>query len=602
MKLADYVMQRLADAGIRRVYGVYGSANAELFDAFHRVKDLTPITTIHEQSAGFAAEADAKVTGGLGCALATSGPGALNLVSAIANCYYDSVPVIFLTGNSPKAFQRREGERQRGFQECPIADVVEPITKRATTLRSAEWVRYNVEKAIWTAQEGRPGPVLLDIPADLQKIDIDPRTQQGFTPPSGTDDTKALDRFAASIHLALQHAERPLLLVGGGARRAAWFVREFSKAYGIPAIPTWNALDIIPDDFELFGGTVGTYGCGRGRNFAIQQADLVICLGTRISGRITGGLEGDFLRAAKWIFHADIDPSVVDGTPFVEREGATALAADVEDVMEALGTRPREVPPGRFDAWVQQVKHWRDTYDAVRESEHSPVLNPYAFVAALSEAAPSSAIITSECGGNAVIMHQGFRTKTGQRFFSSHGNSPMGGGLSYGIGAALAAPDRPVICTVGDGGLSASMQELLSLKIHREKLRNLHIFILNNHHFGITAAYQRTNLKDSPPIACGPDESTGYAAPNFVEIARAYGVDADKLRASPSAEALRGLIYTAGPKVWNVDCGLWSNYEPRVSGWGRPIEEATPSLPEEEFQKNMQHVEPLADWQKRRGR
>ena len=415
--------------------------------------------------------------------------------------------------------------------------------------------------------------------------------------------------FVADYLAALQTAERPLILVGGGARKVIGGLHSFAEMAQIPMVPTWNALDLVPRDLPMFGGTIGTYGCGVGRNFAVQQADVVLSVGCRMSGRLSGGREKDFLRGAKRIFAVDIDRGVLDNLAPVRHSPGrvSTLCADASAFVAQLTARDftwrdRYDIPAR-PQWLTEVFTWRDRYDAGANAQ-KPVaegLNPYAFVRALSDAAPSNAIITSECGGNAVIMHQAFRVKTGQRFFSSHGNSPMGGGLSYGIGAALAAPDRPVICVVGDAGLAASAHELLSLHVHGRKLKNLRVFVLNNHCMGITRAYQATNL-EGRFVACGPDRESGYETPDFGELCDAYQVRAGWI-ANPATmlEAVASWFDADGPVVVDVDCGDWQDYSPRIAGFDRPIEEATPSLPPEEFLAQMKYIEPLPGWRERRG-
>ena len=610
MKVADALVTALADLGVGHVFGVYGSGNAWIIDQFHREKRTQFVHTITEACAGYAAEAYQKVGNPIGVALATSGPGATNLVTPIANCFYDSVPCLFLTGNSPLGFQRpNETVRQIGFQEAPIVDLVKPIVKAAEVLRDPDRLLSTVERLLQTARTGRPGPVLLDLPSDVQQKEIGYRKPELKDPsPSEPENEADISRFVRAFLAAFREAKRPLVLVGGGARSVpVEQLRELYDKTEIPFLPTWNALDLVPRDWAAFGGTFGTYGCGVGRNFALQQADLVLALGTRISGRHTGGQVDLFARSAK-VFWVDVDPGVVGpgNHPFsldrVEKLQCN-LRTFLPWLLNSLVRMKKSV--ARWQ-WEAEVANWKVSYNATVENADGepdpPGINPYRFTKLLSDVAPANAIITSECGGQATIVHAAFAVRTGQRLFSSHGHSPMGAGLGYGIGAAFGAPDRPVLCTVGDGGLAASLADLQTAAIHRNALRNLIVFVYNNRIYGITKQFQVDKL-ESRFIACGPDPESGYAAPDFVGVAERLGLHATKIDARgifPIARKLESAISSGGPAVYDVRMDNWHTYAPRISRFDQPLEEATPSLSEDDFLINLNHAEPLPGWQERR--
>lgn len=603
MRVGEHILRRLAREGVTHVFGVYGSAVGDLVDAFHRVPEIKFVTTAHEQGAGFMAEGYAKATGRIGVALSTSGPGATNLLTPIANCYHDSVPCLFLTGQVATPFQRKpySGLRAVGFQEVDIVAMARPVTLFAEMVASGERLVEALDVALDTMRRGRPGPALLDIPLDVAKRDVDdqatpslPWRELGF---------RAVSEPVAATLTALRAAARPLVIVGGGCRGLGRELEIFARKWNVPLVPTWNALDLVPADQPFFGGTLGTYGGGIGRNFAVQQADFVLLLGCRVSGRLTGGAVSTFLRGAKTKIHVDLDLAVLHESPIAAT--TQRFRCDVGTFLRALNGRVTE-DIARYVSWMEQVREWRDRYDGVREMANrtAEAINPYTFVRALSDNAPANAIITAECGGDVVTMHQAWRTKTGQRFFSNHGFSPMGGGLSYGIGAAFGTPDRPVICVVGDGGLSMSAMELLTLSTYREALRTLRVFVLNNRCLGITKQWQATNYPKSPPIACGPERETGYEAPDFVKIAQAYGIEAHRIGGGATSTALscalRDALVLPGPLLVDVDCRGWATYEPRISGFDQPIEESWPSLPEDEFLAAMKYLAPIPGWRERR--
>ena len=330
MNVAQYIIQRLADAGITHAFLVYGGAISDLVDALPG--RMQYVVTQHEQAAGFAAEGYAKASGHCGLAIATSGPGGGNLVTAIQNTFYDSTPCIFLVGQVATRFRTPPGSalRQLGFQESPLPEIVRPITKYARTVMAAEEIGWTLDQALHKATEGRPGPVLVELPIDVQRATL-PATLTGWTPfpIPYADPANAASAFLAD----LASAQRPGILVGGGAYRARASILAFAAARQIPVFRTWNALDICPDDHPCYAGTVGTYG-GPGRNFGIQNTDLLLALGCRLSGRITGGVPESFARGAK-LYVVDVDAGLLDPT-YQPRKADVNVHCDAGMFMEAL--------------------------------------------------------------------------------------------------------------------------------------------------------------------------------------------------------------------------------------------------------------------------
>lgn len=327
MKVAEQVIETLVAAGIDTAFLVYGGAISDLVDALPG--RMRYVVAQHEQAAGFMAEGWAKTTGKPGCVIATSGPGGQNIVTPIASCFYDSTPLIAITGQVSTQFMRKSGSalRQLGFQETPIVDIVKPITKWAFTATSAQSAAWGLGRALFHATNGRKGPVLLDLPVDVQRMPAEPPNVQGdpqapFLPPPD----------ASGFLADLARAKRPGILVGGGAYESRKAIMAFAVARCLPVFRTWNALDVCPDDHPCFAGTVGTYG-GAGRNFGIQNTDLLLCLGTRLSGRITGGVPETFARGAK-LYVVDIDPALLD--PINQpRKADVNIRADAGKFIEA---------------------------------------------------------------------------------------------------------------------------------------------------------------------------------------------------------------------------------------------------------------------------
>jgi len=576
MLVADYIIDRIAKAGCDTVFGVYGAANGALIDAFHRVQNVKFIAMQHEACAGFAAEGYAKTlkhSHPFGVAISTSGPGVQNFVTPCANAYYDSVPVLFISGQVNSAFMGDGSTRQIGFQETPATEIFKPITKAAFLVKRADDIGWVMDLAMEIMHEGRPGPVLLDIPQDIQRCEIDPAKLDRNARHIDVIEGRDLLAWASECIGNLSRAKRPALLIGGGCR--ATDAAAFAGVLGIPAFPTWNALDIITDDSPCFAGRIGTYG-GTGFNRAVQATDFLLCLGTRISGRITGANPASFAPNAT-IYAVDIDEGTcghLRGT-FAGRinvfraDVSTALGA-LRHAMSKVSKEDHERSVGEWTPWLAQVIDW-SKLDPVLPSYFKQLkVHPYAFMRTLAEHTPSNAVVVVDCGGNLCISNHSFRTRRGQTYFSSNGNSPMGFAIAGAIGAHYADTTRPVIAVTGDGGFQINVQELQTIKHNNIPLR---IILINNERYGITSQYQRTNFNDRQ-IANGTVGNLGdYSVPDFREICKAYGVEyhinawTETMR--PSIETL---MTAGGPQVLEVFCPGFDTYLPRIAG-AKPIDQ-----------------------------
>ena len=595
MKLADYVINRLAEEGVDKIFVVYGAANGDLIDAFTRTDKTEYVAVMHEQAGGFAAEAYAKTSGNMGVAIATSGPGGMNFVTPIGNCFYDSVPCIFITGQINSKFLRPdESLRQIGFQETDIVSIVKPIVKYAKMITDPKSIKYELEKSIHLAKSGRPGPVLLDIPLNVQKMEIDPNSLLGYD--SGINSTE-FDKtriYGQIVDLIdnIKQAKRPVLLVGGGVKNAKAIteLQEVSKLLGIPTFPTWNALDVVTNDLETFCGRVGTYG-GAGRNFALQNSDLLITIGCRVSGRITGGNISSFARAAKKVM-VDIDDAQLQ--PHLQQVPFDVnIKSDAKLFLNMLQNILHDKKYERMHTdWLSKALEWKNRYDPVRPEMGSSTtaIHPYRFMRQLSNRMTKYDVLVADCGGNIVITSQALETKLGQNYMTNNGNSPMGFSFAAGIGAWFAAPMNNVICIIGDGGMTVNLQELQTVKNYNVKLKT---FILNNHIYGITKAFQETNFQGRAE-ACGPK---GYNPPDFVKVCESFGIRSISLKDPADVTRVLEEVFMADePVVVDVDIHEFHTYEPRIFGWATPIEDMYPYLPRNEFRENM-IIEPLEGWE-----
>jgi acetolactate synthase-1/2/3 large subunit len=373
----------------------------------------------------------------------------------------------------------------------------------------------------------------------------------------------------------LQEAKRPVLLVGGGGTAMS---RALGERLKIPCIPTWNAVDIITNDFPYYRGRIGTYGIRYG-NFTIQNSDLVLAIGCRFSGRITGGMVESFARNAK-IYAVDIDQSQLDNST-VKLTGAECI--DSRSFISALLSYVDKIPD--FTDWLNKTKEWMVKYPVVLPEyyDEKRFVHPYVFIKTLSDLLNNDDIIVADCGGNVVVTYQAFETKWGQRLISSHGNSPMGFSFAGALGACLAHPEKRVICLIGDGGFNMNIQELQTIKNY--DIKNLKCFIMNNHIYGMSKQFQEANF-NSRYIAVGGGNG-GYNPPNFRPIVLSYGIDAGRIKQPDDlCRALQKYLSHSTTIIVDVDMGDYCKYEPRIAGW-TPIEDMSPLLPYNEFVSNM---------------
>jgi acetolactate synthase-1/2/3 large subunit len=428
--------------------------------------------------------------------------------------------------------------------------------------------------------------VLLDLPIDVQKADINPSDLIGFNQDTFST-TFNLDPVKKQINNYLEDlakSERPVILVGGGVRHSKGIesLLELGEMMKIPMFPTWNSLDIVTSDYPYYGGNIGTYG-GKGRNFGLQNSDLVLAIGSRISGRLYGSQTKAFLRGAKK-YMVDID-SVNLQQRFQEVPFDENIYCDARVFIEELKNKLERAPKKDFSDWTRKVMDWRDKYDPVKHEFFEPneSANPYAFFRVLSQEMKNEDILIGDCGGNIVIASQAFETKKGQRFLTNNGNSPMGFSFSGAIGAYMASDKKQnVVCTIGDGGFNMNIQELQTIKNYN---LNFKTFIINNGIYGITKAFQEKKFEGRAE-ACGPK---GYIPPNFMKICEAYNIKTESIDGndiSNMRNKIRGVLNSKEAVVCNVNCPEWHTYEPTVYG-SVPIEEMHPKLPQDEFERNM---------------
>ncbi len=550
---AEAVVAALVDAGVEYLFGVQGGAIMPVYDALYG-SDLTHVTMAHEQGAAHAADAYGIVSGEPGVCIATSGPGATNLVTGIADASMDSDPLLALTGQVPTAFVGNDA-----FQETDTLGVTRPITKANFFVDRPESAARTVREAYSLARSGRPGPTLVDLPKDVTLGGIE-RTAAGPAGGAGSrnvprDGPRKGDRERVSrAAAAIAGAERPLLLAGGGVVKgnASEELRRFAMRLGIPVVTTLPAVGTFPEDHELSLGWAGMHGTGYA-NMAITHCDVLLAVGTRFDDRLTGDI-ATFAPEAT-VIHVDIDPSEISKNVHADHPVVGDAAAVLEQLLEAMPASPEA------EAWRSRCRAWREEYPMSYETSDDGPLKPQLVVEAVQVAAGPGTIVTTGVGQHQMWAAQYWTFTEPRRWVSSHGLGTMGYGLPAAIGARLAArEEQQVVCFEGDGSFLMTQQELAVAV--REEL-DLTVFVLNNASVGMVRQWQDAFFGSRHMASRYP------WVPDFAELAGAYGAGGFRL---DSREEVRGTVREAlaydGPSVVDVHIDPEENVFPMVPSGG----------------------------------
>jgi acetolactate synthase-1/2/3 large subunit len=580
MKLSDFVADYLLGQGIDHGYFMIGGAIGHLADSCSR-KGFRLYTLHHEQSAAFAAEGQAAATRNAGVAMATSGPGATNLVTGIGSAYFSSQPVLFITGQVNTFESNLDGKRRQvGFQETDIVTIVKSITKYAKQVTKPETICYELEKALFIAKSGRMGPVLLDIPFDIQKAEINPEAQPRFI---GSKEHAEMSKKSAvskekmaKIATLISSSKRPIVLLGHGVKLsgAEEKVRKFVEKANIPVVASLMGTDIIENSHQLYLGFIGTYG-DRHANLAVANSDLVLVLGARLDSRQVGVQAAKFAPAAK-IVHVDIDPSEL-GAAVKEEE---SILSDVGNFLDAL----LPLMPGA----IPDRKEWRSFLMALKakyadvHQEISSGISPKAAIAALCNVSKEGDTISVDVGSHQMWFAQAWKTKKGQLVLTNGGMGPMGCSVPTAIGVCTSTGMRPVFVVVGDGSFQVNIQELQAIVRHKIPVR---IMVINNHSLGMLTQFQSENFEGR---LIGSVE--GYDAPDFVKVALAYGVPAQRAEKNEELSAkVKWLASQKGPAVLEV-CVPQTFWVLPKSSYAKPVHDMKPYLSEKELKEALKYI------------
>ncbi|MDR2365452.1 MAG: thiamine pyrophosphate-binding protein [Zoogloeaceae bacterium] len=605
LRVAEYIAQSLAAQGVRHVFLLTGGGAMFLNDALGHQPGIELICNHHEQASAMAAEAYARISGAAGVINVTTGPGGINALNGVFGAWTDSIPMLILSGQVKRETSLRHtgiaNLRQLGDQEADIVALARPICKYVAFVDAPERIRLELEKALYLATHGRPGPCWLDIPIDVQSAAIDPDALPGFTPadieqtPAPTD--AQIENWRREILDRLSRAQRPVILAGSGIRAANAldvFERVIRKL-AIPVVTAWTH-DLIASDDPLFCGRPGAIGTRAG-NFSVQNADFLLAVGSRLNIRQVSYNWDSFARHAYKVW-VDVDPAEL-AKPFVRAD--LPICCDARVFLETLERLlPDAPPPGAHTEWLAWCRERENLYPTVlpRQREYKGKINPYHFVETLFELLEADDIVACANAAACIVPFQAARLKRGMRLFSNSGSASMGYDLPAAIGAyygALAArgKQRRVICLAGDGSIMLNLQELQTIAHHRLPIK---IFVFNNRGY-LSIRSSQANFFGRL-TGEGPD--SGVSFPDFVTLGAAFGIFSRRIQEKDFAARIAEILVADGPALIDVVLDETQGFEPRMSSRQLPdgriispaLEDMYPFLDAKELARNMLQTSP----------
>jgi acetolactate synthase-1/2/3 large subunit len=584
IKLSEFVAKYLADIGIDAVFAVSGGASLHLIHAIGDNPNIKFITPHHEQAAAMAADGYARTKrNSFGVAIATSGPGATNLITGMCCSYYDSVPVLFLTGQvSTFRMVGETGVRQIGFQETPIVEICKPITKYAVAISNPQNILFELQKAIHIAKSGRPGPVLIDIPDDLQRALIETKDLLEFVPPLLKKKNREEGEFLTKKILDLiMSAQKPVIVGGWGLHLSGEEKRflDFAEALNIPIVLTWGGADLVSYKHSLYVGTFGSHGM-RSANFTIQNADLVISLGSRLDTKSTGTPVNSFSKGSKKII-VDVDNQELKK---FEKFGLTVdllVNDDLRNFFNYFDFDELRKYRKDYSTWNKSINNWKSKSNEFDDKfrELIPGLNPYSVVEKLSLSTKNDARIFVDTGCSIAWMMQAGKFNGESRVFHDFNNTAMGWALPAAIGSYFANSKGQIVCVVGDGSLMMTLHELATLKHNNIPLQ---IYVMNNSGYSMIKQTQDQWLNSKYYAS---SHEGGLSFPNYDALAKAFDL---RYREISSEETLNHCLQDvhvhAGPTLYNVIISASASVIPQVK-FGHPNEDMEPLLPRDELER-----------------
>lgn len=583
IKVSDYIVDFLVKQGVKDCFMLVGGGAMHLNDSVGGHPGMKYVCCLHEQACAIAAESYARCKRDLGVAIVTTGPGVTNTVTAIGAAWIESTSLFVISGQVKRVDSlENTGVRSMGVQEMEVIPIVESITKYAVKLKDPQMVRYEMEKCVAIARQGRPGPVLLDVPLDVQGSFVEEDTLIPYNDEYKKPQIK--QETLESVKSLLENAKRPVFYGGGGVymSNASDDFVKLAEKYNVPVLTTWNGIDIIWNDHPLYMGRPGAIG-QRAANFIIQSCDLLVTFGTRLASLQTGFNYDDYARDAKMVM-IDIDPAELDKAklhPYLKVE------CDVKDFIEQMLKQEVNIPD--HQSWIKACKdvvaQFPNINDEWRKADEPA--NSYLLVESLSKQMKAGDVY---CGGRAgtcvdTIIHA-FQVKKGQRVIATKGLSSMGYGLPAAIGAAVAYPGKKIVINNGDGGFVMNIQELAVVKHLNLPLK---IFVLNNHGYATIVSTQ-TNVFKGHFVGCNSDSNLELG--DIKAVAEAYGIKTYSINKNSEIEGVVAEVLNYdGPVLCDVNVSIVQPIQPRQASFknekgqmqSRPLEDMRPFLEKEEI-------------------
>ncbi len=590
VKVSDYIIDFISRSGVRHIFMLPGGGAMHLNDSLGRNKKLEYICNLHEQACAIAADAYGQYTNHLGVALVTTGPGGTNTITGVAGAWLDSTPVLFLSGQVKRPDRVNDcAVRQMGFQEVDIVSLVRPITKYAVSVLEPSTLRYHLERAVYLAKHGRPGPVWIDVPLDVQAARIDEKDLPGFEAPDMLPTPDLPEKVNSAIEL-LNKAKRPVILAGNGIRLSNALDDFLGLIEGleIPVLTTWKAADFLSETHPFFMGRPGAVG-QRGANFTQQNSDWLLIIGARLDLGQTAYNHANFARGAVKIM-VDIDSAEIQK---MRMRMEVPVLSDAGDFIREFKNQLRKVKKKDRSHWLTTCKEWQKKYPVTLPEywKDNGWVNDYVLIDVLSdELSGNDLLIPGSSGACSERTMQAIRVKAGLRIFNSEGLGPMGFGIPAAIGGCIASGKRRTVCIDGDGGFAMNIQEL-------ETVRRLHLpikfFVLNN---GGYASIQSTQKNYFGGHYVGSTRSSGLTLPDVTAVSNAFGIPSAGISDHRGIrEKVREILRMEGPVVCDVRVSPEQATAPRVTsrqlGDGSmetmPMEDLWPFLDREEIRKNL---------------
>ncbi len=590
IKVSDYMARFMAERGARHLFAISGAGNLHFLDSIGARADLSLVCPHHEQAGVMAAMAYHRVSGRPGVMITTAGGGASNAITGVLDAWADSIPVLVISGQEKSASVKAHGAlRMYGVQGFDIVSAVKGITTYAAQVLDPKQIRFQLEKAFHFMTHGRPGPVWLDIPIDVQGAQVDETTLEGFTPPPPAAPSwqGALEELLAD----LAKAERPVVLLGHGLRLAgaASVVPRLLDVWPAAAVTSWNGADLVPSSHPRFFGRPGNYG-QRCANFVVQNADLLVTLGSRLAIPQVGYDYAEYARGAKK-YVVDIDPTEL--AKFAPGTNTRTVQADAGAFARALLERLQGRRPAEPRAWLSRCEAWRakyPLYDPALHADAPGMVNSYRFVEALARTLADDEVIVTDMGTALTCTHQTIALKSGQRLVTSTGLGEMGYGLPASVGASLALDKRRVVLIDGDGSMMMNLQELQTIAHHRLPVK---MFIYVNDGY---LSIKHTQLNMFGPRFTGSGEKSGVTCPDFRKLATAFGFTSFRIEGPEGLDqAIARALEAEGPVVCEVVTHPVQPLVPKLSFKLKsdgsmvspPIEDLYPFLPRGELKEQM---------------